>query len=323
MCRAITGGTNIRRKLFKDDSVKMSKLWRCVILNGIGSIVKRPDLLDRSVLIELKRIPDHLRKTDDDIYGRFLELQPRIMGVCFSILAKALSLKDGITVDFELKRLADFTKTGFFIAEALHPGVGNEFLQAYTDNIREINTEIVETNTIIPPLLEVIKKNNFPKEILVSDFHKIALDYIKKNSNAFYLKKFPQTPSLLSRDIKPLIVNIEKEGILIDFKRKTKGQYICISKINDDSQDTLEENIDDDSCVKLPIESSAESIKGTEQDKTEAKVEEADVTATAEDTVEEVVAATTQDTTVEAVRDDAEEDNENAQNIGDFFTEAE
>jgi hypothetical protein len=93
LCRTITGGTNIRRRFFKDDAVRTTKLWRCVILNGINSVVKKPDLLDRSVLIELKRIPDNQRKCDDDIYGKFIELQPEYWEQFSQYLQKHLKSK--------------------------------------------------------------------------------------------------------------------------------------------------------------------------------------------------------------------------------------
>jgi hypothetical protein len=135
--------------------------------------------------------------------------------------------------DFELKRLADFTKNGYAIAEAIRTGKGQEFLRAYSDNINDINSEIIESNPIMIPLISFFGILKLPADGLISDFHRSFLAYTKKRFDSYTVKHIPQSPTLLSRELKSCISSIEKKSIIIEFKRKADGQHIITKRIGE------------------------------------------------------------------------------------------
>ena len=57
LCRACTGEGFSKRALYTDDEDIIYSFRCCVGLNGINIAATRPDLLDRSILIGLERIP--------------------------------------------------------------------------------------------------------------------------------------------------------------------------------------------------------------------------------------------------------------------------
>src|SRR5829696_653725 len=63
LCRLVTGEADSKRRLYTDDEDVIIELRRAAILNGINVPTERGDVLDRSLVVELERIPDAERKT--------------------------------------------------------------------------------------------------------------------------------------------------------------------------------------------------------------------------------------------------------------------
>src|SRR6478672_3545388 len=94
LCTAVTGSGYIKRALYKNDTDVVYKFKRGVGINGINLVSTRPDLLDRSLIIKLKRIPKEERRKKEDIDREFEELRPYVLGYIFDILVKVLKFKE-------------------------------------------------------------------------------------------------------------------------------------------------------------------------------------------------------------------------------------
>jgi hypothetical protein len=79
-CKAVTGIGHTKRKLFSDDEDIVYEYRRCLGFNGINVSLIEPDVLDRSILIELFRIPPEKRITETEIMAKFEEMQPKLFG---------------------------------------------------------------------------------------------------------------------------------------------------------------------------------------------------------------------------------------------------
>ena len=69
LCRLVTGEADSKRKLYTDDEDVIIELRRAVILNGINAPTDRGDVLDRSLVVELERIPDRDRRTEEEMWA--------------------------------------------------------------------------------------------------------------------------------------------------------------------------------------------------------------------------------------------------------------
>ena len=58
LCRAVTGDGSSKRRLYSDDDDVIYSYRRVIMLNGINVVAQRPDLLDRTILYRLERIPN-------------------------------------------------------------------------------------------------------------------------------------------------------------------------------------------------------------------------------------------------------------------------
>jgi len=57
LCRFVTGEGYSKRRLYTNDDDFIYQFMRCITLNGINQVATQPDLLDRGLIFELKRIP--------------------------------------------------------------------------------------------------------------------------------------------------------------------------------------------------------------------------------------------------------------------------
>jgi hypothetical protein len=90
-----------------------------VLINGIGQVADRPDLLDRVALIELAAIAPHERRGEDELWAAWELERPRILGALLDAVATALARVDEVELA-ELPRLADFARW----VEAAAPALG-------------------------------------------------------------------------------------------------------------------------------------------------------------------------------------------------------
>ena len=150
-CIASTGGGMDNRKKYTDEESHIMSFKHCVILNGIKLAIKKPDLLDRSILVKLKRVK---AKDETLIDEGFSAALPEILGGVFDALSKAMALLPSIEV--ESFRMASFARWGYAVAEALG-GFGEQFLDDYRANIAEQNDMVAQANSLAHAVLAMME----------------------------------------------------------------------------------------------------------------------------------------------------------------------
>ena len=78
LCRIATGGGQACRQLYTDDDENIIRVSRPQIINGIGDLLHNSDLIDRSIFVELDRIPDTDRRPLDEIRSDFERFKPHV-----------------------------------------------------------------------------------------------------------------------------------------------------------------------------------------------------------------------------------------------------
>lgn len=230
LCMAATGGGFSKRKLYTDDDETILFFKDCVVLNGINVVATRPDLLDRSILLELERIPDNERKDEETVLREFNNAKPKILGAIFTTLSKAMKLYKSIKLE-KLGRMADFTKWGYAIAEVAGIG-GEKFLKAYLNNQNRANDEAVGSNPVASTIIALMEnKNKWEGTVseLLDKLSRIAYEEkIDVNS-----KLWPNEPNVLSRRLNEVKSNLLLYGISYIIRHHSKGKKITIIKETD------------------------------------------------------------------------------------------
>ncbi|AVQ37756.1 hypothetical protein C7M56_03285 [Clostridium botulinum] len=227
LCTAATGGGFSRRKLFTDDEETIYEFKVPVILNGINVVTTRPDLLDRSLLLGLERIPEEERKEERKVWQEFERDKPKMLGAIFHTISKAMGIYP--TTDLKkLGRMADFTRWGYAIAEAC--GIGGEiFLKAYLYNQYKANDEAVSSNPIATAIIRLMETTQCfegtPSKLLET-LNSIAEDEKIDIKSRLWAKE----PNVLTRRLNELKSNFLMEGITFSTTNTSVGRKIEIRK---------------------------------------------------------------------------------------------
>lgn len=202
-CKACTGVGSTKRKLFSNDDDIVYEYRRGLGFNGINLGLTEPDLLDRSIMVELQRIGKESRRQESEIMTEFLQLRPQLLGYIFDILVKALQIKPTIKLS-DLPRMADFAIWGEAIARAM--GYRDlEFINVYYDNIGKQNVEAIENSPLGQAISKFVKTKVGDEERPCSWQGSMSqaldcLNTIAAENNIDTSKDWPKAPNSLSRN---------------------------------------------------------------------------------------------------------------------------
>jgi hypothetical protein len=128
VCQLVFGVGYASRALFTNDERSVIFAQRPVILVGIDDFVKRGDLRDRSVFLNLAPIPRSGRRSERSFWPAFQADYPRIFGGVLDAIAGGLRELPSVHLN-ELPRMADYAEWGEAVGRSL--GWGAEtFLSA-------------------------------------------------------------------------------------------------------------------------------------------------------------------------------------------------
>ncbi|MDP3697159.1 MAG: bifunctional DNA primase/polymerase [Candidatus Taylorbacteria bacterium] len=237
LCRAVTGAGFSKRELYSDDEDVIYTLKRCIGINGINLVAEKPDLLERSILLELDRVPKEERRQEKELFEEFEHERPKILGGIFDVLVKALQIKDSIHLPC-LPRMADFAAWGCAIAEAMGYSK-KEFLDAYSANIENQNKEVLYESFVASALIAFMEDKGewkgTPSELLM-ELKKIASEVHGVNTDKE--KGFPKAANILSKRLNQLKSNLAEAGIQFNRSEENHQRVITVQKVGDSTVST-------------------------------------------------------------------------------------
>lgn len=152
LCCLSTGGSFATRTLHTNDEETVLQAMRPAIINGIPDLMTRPDLAERTLLIELRRIGPGQRLTEEELEARFVAAHPRLLGALLTALAVGLDRLSETRLEHP-PRLADFARL-VVAAEPALPWTPGEFLQVYTAMQDEAAQVVLEGDEVAEALRE-------------------------------------------------------------------------------------------------------------------------------------------------------------------------
>ncbi len=217
LCRLATGGGFATRTLYENDEETIFDSMRPAILTGIEELANRSDLLDRSMILQLPRIPDAKRRTEAEHWREFQQAHGRILGAVLDAVSAAM--RNLPTTHIEgLPRMADFA----LWATAAERGLGlqsGEFLLAYRGNRDIANESALDSSPVAKYVLKVAEGGEWggtPGELL-EHIETVASDGEKR------LKSWPKNPRSLSGALKRLAPNLRAAGVEVEFGHEGRG----------------------------------------------------------------------------------------------------
>lgn len=234
LCRAVTGASYSKRKLYSDDEDIITSNRNCLIISGINIPGTQPDFLDRSILVRLKRFSNGQNKKDIILDEEFETALPFILGGMFDTISKAIQAKSRINLS-TLPRMADFAEWGYCIAESMGFG-GRNFLATYQKNITLRNQEIITSNPISNALMKFMENQDEWKgtaQELFDELDQIVPERERKQ------KIWPKTVNVFGRRLNVLKVNLNEAGLQIETEKTRSGRVISIVRNEGEKQDNF------------------------------------------------------------------------------------
>lgn len=223
LCRAVTGEGYIKRKMYSDEDDVIFTYKRCVGLNGINVVAKKEDLLDRSILFRLERITEENRKAESTVWDEFENERPQILGGIFNTLCKSIE-PHLLTRHDKLYRMADFTRWGYAIAQALG-GKGDKFIKDYEMCIKKQNQEVIQINPFAASILIFIERERAWTG-KASDLLRLLEKIAKQERLDITSSEFPKSSTLVTKKLNQLKGNLNGAGIYFGIKHISTGNQL-------------------------------------------------------------------------------------------------
>ena len=265
LARASTGDGFSKRELFSDDDDIIYSFQRTIGLNGINLVVEKADLLDRSILLGLERIPRQQRREEQEFWEKFEQVKPSLLGAIFTAVSGALRYYPEISLS-SYPRMADFTRWGCAIARALGYDQ-QEFLDAYYANISTQSEAAIDASPVGIALLSFMQDkeewNGTATELL--ELLEREADTLKINTKA---SQWPKDPSWLSRRVQVILPNLQEQGLKVIKDDTARPKRITLQTIgkNGDSGDIQVNEGEAESDTPSPLSATtAFSLTGGEE----------------------------------------------------------
>jgi hypothetical protein len=204
-------------------------------LNGVNQASTRSDLVDRSLLFALERIPEAKRKTERELWSKFRADIPVILGGVFDIISKAMALQPTVKLS-SFPRMADFAEWGCAIALAMGYSQ-EEFEGALASNKDDQNETVLNEDWLAPVILKLMATRDTwegtASELLV-----------ELEDCGLRGRRLPRA-NVLSGHLKLISMNLEESGIFYSRGYRGKERIIYLSKTSSASSEPTEKNAND------------------------------------------------------------------------------
>ncbi len=227
-CVLATGGGFAKRQLFKDSEESTLSAKKPVIMNGIGTLATRQDLVDRLINLELDPLKPEDRKTDSELDTLLADKEASIFTGLLDLFAQSLALLPSIQIE-QKARMADFCLLGAAVYAAR--GVENPtdaFMQDYNAMRKEAIYRTLDSSPVASAVIAYLDKHPLGAEFTTA---KNAYDVLVQHYTDG--ESWPRSAKGLTEVIKRISPAFRQIGIKAEVgkQRNSKGYPLVIKYI--------------------------------------------------------------------------------------------
>ena len=226
LCMLATGGALVRPASFSSGEQSAIHFQRPVLLSGIEEFVRRTDLADRAIFLNLPPLDPSVRGCEDVFWESFHHDYPRILGALLDAVAGGLQELPSVQLT-RLPRMADFAKFAEAVGRKLGWPTGSA-LADYNDNRRDASMTNLDESPLAAFLLDlgpdyINDWSGTPSELLTE----LTLLAGKKAESP----RWPKSPERLAMELRQIAPQLGIHGILVDFLRSNRGRIVSLKRI--------------------------------------------------------------------------------------------
>jgi hypothetical protein len=224
LSRLATGAGFGDREFYQQADEYLFKAARPILINGIpAEMIKRRDLLDRSLMVPLPPIGDTGRKTERTVWAELEAARPRLLGALLTAAAKGLQNLPTTKLP-SLPRLADFAEW----VEACAPALGwkpGQFVQQTFEQRGQHDAQVLSLWPVYQPLRVLLDEESAGEEepcmeMLVSELWRKLTDQNPELAKSW---DWPRTATRLSSDLRREESALANNGITVTWPGRTRG----------------------------------------------------------------------------------------------------
>ncbi|WP_135080109.1 DUF6371 domain-containing protein [Terasakiella sp. SH-1] len=229
LCRLATGGGYATRELHSDQGETVLEAQRPMLMNGIPGLASRPDLGDRSIVIELPTIPENQRRTMKEVKKTFEEARPGVLGALLDAVSAAIRNIETVQMK-EAPRMADFAEW----ITAAEQGLGwieNSFVPVFKENRENAIRLSVEDDPLIQAIIQIVDEGTRYKGTASALLERIN-GYVPDTTRR--AGHWPKTPSGMGTAMKRIAPSLRTIGIHTE-RAKSGDRFWLIERISEPS----------------------------------------------------------------------------------------
>ncbi|WP_243366451.1 hypothetical protein [Fundidesulfovibrio soli] len=222
LCTAVTGAGFENRSLYTNGDLHHLSYRRGVLMTALELPSLMPDFLDRCVHIELDKIPQTDRRSDQDMWEEFEEDKPNIFAGMLNTIARAKLWEPYLNM-YMKPRLADFARFGACVASVLGYSE-NDFVRELLRNVEdEKQRELIINDPISMAIVSMVDENG--------DFEGTT-DSLANALNRYIVNPSQKISAVtLGKNLKRIASHMSVAGITIEkLKRSNEGSRCRITK---------------------------------------------------------------------------------------------
>jgi hypothetical protein len=224
LCRLSTGGGHDVRQLYSDTDQILIDIQKPIIINGIDDIATRPDLAERSLIINLPEIKPDNRRSENEFWRDFDKDKAAIFSGLLDCLVSGLANRDSVVLK-EKPRMADVAIWVTACENGYQPQY--TFIDAHTKNQREAIELGIEASPVGTAIMTLMvdrgEWTGTPTELLIELERVAGVNQVKSRA-------WPQSAKGLKNSIKRLLPNFRKLGITITETRNMTARLYTITQ---------------------------------------------------------------------------------------------
>ncbi len=158
LCRGVTGEGMVRRRLYTDGELAVTRLRRCIVLTAIDAGALRGDLADRVLAVDLDRIDPTRRRSEADLGAEWDRDRPELFAALLDLLVDVLAVLPSINLA-ESPRMADFARV-LAALDRVRPCDGSDgrTLAHYLDTMKNVEADVVADDPVAAAIVAMVEQ---------------------------------------------------------------------------------------------------------------------------------------------------------------------
>jgi len=229
LCRLATGTAFTTRVLYTDDEEMVFSAKRPILLNGIGDLATRGDLLERALLITCPRIPADARLPKTKFWKDFEAAWPRLLGAVLDCVCGALAELPKVELASP-PRMADFA---IFATAAARAGAygEKEFWDAYGASQADAHAIALEASPVAQAVLALLEDAGGGWKGTATGLLDALAGYADEPTRR--LQAWPKSAKGLSKALDTLAENLRAVGVTVTRNRRGTAREIILTRSSD------------------------------------------------------------------------------------------